>query len=581
MLHSMMDRLWQMHDETKRLVFFDARALLKGLKEKTLVFNSANPEQDANLAEALEAAPAEHTRRIKPGPGGLEEGEPREYTTRQMVGLFLGPLLALLMLWIPTPTGMMPEAQKMAAVAFLMATWWMCESIPIPATSLLPIALFPILGVMNTQKATAPYANHLIFLFMGGFIIALAMQRWNLHRRIAMNIVKAVGFSPNRLIFGFMVATAALSAFVSNTATAVMMMPIGLAIISHVVEEGKKEGLDREIDFSPEHFTFGLNLMLGIAYAASIGGIATLIGTPPNTVLAGYLQKTYGYEITFARWLMVGVPLVVVLLPLTWLWLTRIANPMDLKRVPGGRDLINAELKDMGSMNVGERWTALVFILTALAWIFRKQIGFLFHDPKMVTDATIGMTGALVLFLIPVSLKKNTFVMDWHWASKMPWGVLILFGGGLAMADGFKTTKLADWIGSQVSLLQNASILILIVAVTTLIIFLTELTSNTATAAMVMPILSAVAVGLGQNPLLLVVPAAIAASCAFMLPVATPPNAIVFGSGYVTIPQMVKSGFGLNILGIILTTVLTYVLVIPVFDVVINELPQWVTAVAK
>ncbi|ALC17069.1 anion transporter [Desulfuromonas soudanensis] len=580
MMASVWNRLWKMHDETKGLVLFSPRALLKGLG-RHLAFSNGRQEHEVDLADEMEESPAEHTRRVTSGPGGVEEGEPREYTTRQKIGLVLGPVLFSLMLLIPTPAGMEPAAQKMAAVALLMACWWMCESIPIPATSLLPITLFPLMGIMHTSKATAPYASHLIFLFMGGFILALAMQRWNLHRRIAMNIVRIVGFSPSRLIFGFMAATAVLSAFVSNTATAVMMMPIGLAIIAHVIEEGKKEGLDKEIDFSPDKFAFGLNLMLGIAYAASIGGIATLIGTPPNTVLAGYLQKTYGYEITFARWMLVGVPLVVILLPLTWLWLTRFANPMKLKKVPGGRALINEELRAMGSMNTGERWTALVFGLTALAWIFRAQISFLFPDPKLVTDAAIGMTGALVLFLIPVNMKKNTFVMDWHWASKMPWGVLILFGGGLAMADGFKVTKLAEWVGSQVTLLEHAPILVLVIAVTTLIIFLTELTSNTATAAMVMPILSAVAIGLGQNPLLLVIPAAIAASCAFMLPVATPPNAIVFGSGYVTIPQMVKSGFGLNVLGIVLVTVLTYALVIPVFDVVLNEIPAWATMVVK
>lgn len=582
MISAVWNRLWEMHDETKALVLYRPKSLLQRLgKQKNLMFSNGRQERDVDLADEMEEAPAEHTRRVTAGPGGVEEGEPREYTRRQLVGLWLGPLLFALMLLIPTPAGMEPGAQKMAAVALLMATWWMCESLPIPATSLLPIPLFPLLGITSTQKATAPYANHLIFLFMGGFLIALAMQRWNLHRRIAMNIVKAVGFSPGRLIFGFMVATAALSAFVSNTATAVMMMPIGLAIIAHVIEEGKKEGLDKEIDFSPEKFAFGLNLMLGIAYAASIGGIATLIGTPPNTVLAGYLQKTYGYEITFAKWLLVGVPLVVIMLPLCWLWLTKVANPMKLRKVPGGRDLINQELRAMGSMSAGERWTALVFALTAIAWIFQKQIEVIFPDPKLVTDAAIGMTGGLILFLIPISLRRNVFVLDWHWASKMPWGVLILFGGGLAMADGFKDTKLADWIGLQVGLLENAPILLLVIAVTTLIIFLTELTSNTATAAMVMPILTAVAIGLGQNPLLLIVPAAIAASCAFMLPVATPPNAIVFGSGYVTIPQMVKSGFGLNILGIILVVLLTYALVIPAFDVVIGELPAWVQVAGK
>ncbi len=382
MISTVWNRLWQLHDETKALVMFSPKAVLKQFKGKNLQFNEGRQEHDVDLADEMEEAPAEHTQRLTTGPGGVDEGEPREFTTRQRVGMVLGPLLFVLMLVLPTPAGMEPGAQKMAAVALLMATWWMCESIPIPATSLLPIALFPLLGIMHTKQATAPYASHLIFLFMGGFIIALAMQRWNLHRRIAMNIVKAVGFSPGRLIFGFMVATAALSAFVSNTATTVMMMPIGLAIISHVVDEGTKEGLNKQIDFSPEKFAFGLNLMLGIAYAASIGGIATLIGTPPNTVLAGYLQKTYGYEITFANWMIVGVPLVVVMLPMCWLWLTRVANPMKLKKVPGGRDMISAELKKMGSMSTGERWTSLVFGLTAVGWIFRKQLGFLFADPN-------------------------------------------------------------------------------------------------------------------------------------------------------------------------------------------------------
>ena len=577
MITTVWGRLWQMHDETKALVLFSPKALLKRFKKDHVFLNKGKEEEaQIDLAEEIEDSPAEHTGRLKGGPGGVEEGEPREYTTRQRVGLFLGPLLFVIMFLVPTPSGMEPLAQKMAAVALLMATWWMTEAIPIPATSLLPITLFPLLGIMHTKKAAAPYASHLIFLFMGGFIIALAMQRWNLHRRIAMNIVRIVGFSPGRLIFGFMAATAVLSAFVSNTATTVMMMPIGLAIIQHVISEGKKEGLDKSIDFSPEKFAFGLNLMLGIAYAASIGGIATLIGTPPNTVLAGYLTKTYGYEITFAKWMMVGVPLVVVMLPLCWLWLTKVANPMKLTKVPGGRDLISSELKAMGSMSSGERWTAIVFALTALGWIFRSSLGVhVFADPKLVTDAAIAMTGALILFVIPINWRKNEFVMNWHWASKMPWGVLILFGGGLSMAGGFKVTNLANWIGSQVGLLEAAPVLVLIIAVATLIIFLTELTSNTATSAMVMPILSAVAIGLGQSPLLLIVPAAIAASCAFMLPVATPPNAIVFGSGYVTIPQMVKSGFGLNILGIILTVLLTYLVVMPVFGIQIDVVPDW------
>lgn len=499
---------------------------------------------------------------------------------RQRVGLALGPLLFLTCLLLPTPAGLSAEGQRMLAVALLMASWWMTEAISIPATSLLPLALLPLLGIMPTSQAAAPYANQLIFLFMGGFIIALAMQRWNLHRRIAMQVVRAIGFSPGRLIFGFMLATAFLSAFVSNTVTAVMMMPIGLAIIEHVAEAGRKEGLDREIDFSRGRFPFGINLMLGIAYGATIGGVATLIGTPPNMVLACYLQAAYGLELTFVRWMLVGVPLAAVLLPLTWLWLTKWAYPLRLKRVPGGREIILNELRQLGPMQPGERWTALVFVLTALAWIGRSWLRPLLPASVMLSDATIAMSGALLLFLIPVDLKRHRFVMNWHWAAKMPWGVLVLFGGGLSLAAGFESTGLSTWIGGQVMLLQGAPLWLLVVAVTTLIIFLTELTSNTATAAMAMPLLAAVAIGLQQNPLLLLMPAALAASCAFMLPVATPPNAIVFGSGYITIPQMVRSGFGLNLLSILLITLLTYSLIVPLFHIVFNALPLWLGPVA-
>ncbi len=566
--------LWQMHHETKALLFFRPLAIIRHYKQKNVVYAEMD-EKEVQLADALTDAPAEHSRRLKTSPGGVDEEEPQGYTARQRTGLVLGPLLFFLLLFMPAPFGMEIIAKRMAAVVCLMAVWWMTEAIPIPATSLLPIVLFPLLGIMHVKQTTQPYASDLIFLFMGGFIIALSMQRWNLHRRVAMNIVRVAGFSPGRLIFGFMLATAILSAFVSNTATTVMMMPIGLAIIAHVTAEGEREGLDASIDFSPEKFAFGINLMLGIAYGASIGGIATLIGTPPNTVLAAYLEKTYNYEITFLNWLKIGVPFVAVFLPLCWLWLTKLANPMKLKRVPGGRDLINKELAKMGNMSPGERWTGLIFVLTALGWVFRQQLEFLFPDAHLVNDAVIAMTGGLLLFLIPVDLKRNVFVMNWQWASKLPWGVLLLFGGGLAMAGGVKSTGLAAWIGGQVSLLEEAPVQILLVAVAFLTIFLTELTSNTATAATVIPILAAVAIGIGQDPLLLVVPAALVSSCAFMLPAATPPNAIVFGSGYISIPQMVKSGVGLNIIGIVLSVSITWFLVMPIFDVVLGVVPDW------
>ncbi len=291
MVITVWNRLWQMHDETKSLFLFNPKPLLENLKKKNLNLSESRQEKDVEAADETTDVHADHQQQPESDSGGGDEEKPREYTRRQKIGLAVGPLLFFTILFMPTPPGMAPNAQKMAAVALLMACWWMCESIPIPATSLLPIALFPPMGIMHIKQATAPYSSHLIYLFMGGFIIALSMQRWNLHRRVAMNIIKIVGFAPNRLILGFMASTAILSAFVSNTATTVMMLPIGLAIITHVIDEGKKEGLDSQVDFSPEKFAFGLNLMLGIAYGATIGGIATLIGSPPNTVLAGYLQK--------------------------------------------------------------------------------------------------------------------------------------------------------------------------------------------------------------------------------------------------------------------------------------------------
>jgi sodium-dependent dicarboxylate transporter 2/3/5 len=504
-------------------------------------------------------------------PGGFG-GAP--WSRRRLVGLLAGPLLFVLMSVLPIAEGMPPQARKMAAIALLMATWWMCEAIPIPATALLPLVLMPLCGLLPMREAAAPYASELIFLFMGGFLIALGMQRWNLHRRIALLIVHCFGFAPDRLVLGFMVASAGLSAFVSNTVTALMMMPIGIAVIQHVIAEGRRTGSDKNLDFSPEKFAFGTNLMLGIAYACSIGGIATLIGTPPNTVLAGYLKHTYGFEITFARWMLVGVPLSVVMLGICWIWLTRFANPMRPGQVPGGRHLIQAELRRLGPMNPGEMITAVVFGLTACAWILREAVAAFWPAPAMISDAVIGMTGGLLLFVIPVG-RRGEFAMNWEWAARLPWGMLILFGGGLSLACGFETTGLSGWLAGRIELLSGAPLPVLVLAVTALIIFLTELTSNTATAAMAMPVLCAVALGLGQNPLLLLVPAALAASCAFMLPVATPPNAIVFGSGNVTMSQMIKSGFALNLIGIVLITLLTYGLAVPLFGILYGQIPGW------
>jgi sodium-dependent dicarboxylate transporter 2/3/5 len=532
-----------------------------------------DPKDNEDLSGVLEASPAEQHYRVQKDSARDSDDHSREFGMRQRIGLIVGPLAFVTMLLIPTPEGMSLEAQRVAAVTLLMATWWISEAIPIPATSLLPILLFPLLGVMPTGQATAGYANHLIFLFMGGFIIALAMQRWDLHRRIALYVIRLTGFSAGRLVFGFMLATAVLSAFVSNTATTVMMLPIGMAVVQQMFVEMKTSG--KELNEAGMQ-SLALNLMLGIAYAASIGGIATLIGTPPNTVLASYLAKTYDYEITFAKWLMVGVPLVCVFLPLVWLWLTKFANPMHGIEIPNAKKIIDLEIKKMGKMHLGERWTLLVFLLTSCGWIFRPQIASLFPEPGMIKDATIAMAGALVLFVIPIHFRKRIFVMDWEWASKLPWGVLILFGGGLALAEGFQISGLAGSIVGYITIFESLPIFVVVLCVTALVIFLTELTSNTATSTMLMPVLAGIAIGLDQSPLVLLAPAALAASCAFMLPVATPPNAIVFGSGHVTIPQMVRSGFALNIMGIILIPLCLYFLFIPIFEIVLGDLPVWV-----
>lgn len=471
----------------------------------------------------------------------------------------LGLILFALILLLPAPEEMSPEAKKTAAVAVLMGVWWITEAIPIAVTALLPVALFPILGVTSSAEAASAYANHLIFLFMGGFIIALAMQKWNLHRRIALRIIKLVGTSPLRIILGFMIATAFLSMWVSNTATTIMMVPIGMAVIGYFCDENSEGG-------DPN---FSLSLMLGIAYSASVGGIGTLIGTPPNLVLANTLEKMYDRTIGFAEWFAIGFPLVVIMIPLIWIWLTRVIYP------PGKLDrhtsVIGDEIRKLGPAGRGEKITLVIFILTAACWIFRqtKVIGGLVIpglDRLMpnISDSAIAVFFASIMFLIPVKRDRLEFLMDWEHASKLPWGILLLFGGGLSLAGGFRISGLARWIGSRVRFFSDTPEIVLIGVVILIIIFLTEMTSNTATTAMVLPILGSVAVGLGKDPMILLAPAAIAASCAYMLPVATPPNAIIFGSGCVTIPQMSKAGFFLNLISIAVILLLTYFYIIPV-----------------
>jgi solute carrier family 13 (sodium-dependent dicarboxylate transporter), member 2/3/5 len=471
-------------------------------------------------------------------------------------GLLAGPVFFAVLLLLPPPAGMEAAAWRTAAVAGLMAVWWITEAIPIPATALLPLVFFPLLGIANINGAAAPYANPIIFLFMGGFMIALAMQRWELHRRIALMVILAVGTEPIRLIGGFMIAAAFLSMWVSNTATAVMMLPIGLSVVDLALV--RKDGSVRPAGES----NFAVALMLGIAYGCSIGGLGTLIGTPPNALLAGFMAETYGVRIGFGEWMLLGVPMVVLGLPLTWFVLTRVVYPVTLREIPGGHDVISRELQMLGRWSRGEVRVAVIFVVAATLWITQPLLAPVIPQ---ISDAGIAIAAALALFLTPIDIRKGVFALDWETANKLPWAVLILFGGGLSLAAAITSSGLADWIGLALGGLAVLPTLVLLGLVVAVIIFLTELTSNTATAAAFLPVLAALAVGMGLDPLVLVVPAALAASGAFMLPVATPPNAIVYGSSFVTIPQMARAGVILNVIFTVLISVICYALVLAVF----------------
>jgi sodium-dependent dicarboxylate transporter 2/3/5 len=498
-------------------------------------------------------------------------------STLQWLGLLAAPPLALVTYFLlpeAYPGGggeMVPfthAGRVTAAAAVWMALWWITEAIPVYATALLPLAVLPAAGATSMRDAASPYAHELIFLFMGGFILALSMQRWGFHRRVALTALRWVGTEPRRMVASFMVVTAVSSMWVSNTATAVMMLPIALSVIVLASKRPDGEPLaDTATIADGEARNFALCLLLGIAYAASIGGIGTLIGTPPNLFLASYIQNQMGVEISFVRWMGIGMPLVVVFLPLVWLLMTRVLYPIRLEQVEGGAALTHEATTKLGPMQSGEWATSIVFLLTAGAWIFRPLLVPLelggAHPFAGLSDAGIAMIAALTLFVIPVDFTRRVFVMDWETAVKIPWGVLILFGGGLSLAAAIQVNGVGEFLGTRVGALGGVPSVFVVLGVTALVIFLTELTSNTATTATLVPILAGLAPGLGLDPFLLIIPAAMAASCAFMLPVATPPNAIIFGSGWVSIPQMSRAGFWLNLIGIFLITGLTYGVAFP------------------
>ncbi|MEL7833733.1 DASS family sodium-coupled anion symporter [Fodinibius sp. Rm-B-1B1-1] len=482
---------------------------------------------------------------------------------RKRLGFIAGIVVFLIIYSLPAPEGLPPEGWHTAAVGLLMAIWWITEALPIAATALLPIVLLPVLNITTIDEATTPFANPLIFLFMGGFVIAQAMERWDLHKRIALNIVSFVGIKPSSIIMGFIIASAFLSMWVSNTATALMMLPIALSVLKLV--ENQKESTDK--------LNFEIVLVLSIAYGCNVGGMGTIIGTPPNALLAGFMSENYGFEIGFAQWMMVGVPIMLVSLPILYFLLVKVIYPIKLKELPGGKKLIETQLANLGAITNAEKKVSLVFIGTALLWITRPLLT---NYIPGLSDAGIAITAAVSLFMIPVDLGKGQFLLSWSDAEELPWGVLILFGGGLSLASAISSTGLAEWIGQGVGVIGTWPIMLLVGVVVLLIVFLTEITSNTATTAAFLPILASVAIGLGENPMLLAVPAALGASCAFMLPVATPPNAIVYGSGKISIPEMSKAGLWLNLVFIVLLTVGAFTLMNFVFGVQVGVLPEWV-----
>lgn len=473
--------------------------------------------------------------------------------SKKNIGLLLGPLCFLLIHFFVHPEGLSEQGKSVLGVTTWIAIWWITEALPIEVTALLPIILFPLTGGLGLKEIGAAYGHKFIFLFVGGFILAIAIEKWQLHKRIALYIIKVIGTSLINIMLGFMLSTALLSMWISNTATTVMMLPIGMAVIAQL----------NHGDTLKKDTPFGKALMLSIAYSASIGGMATLIGTPPNLIFAGVIQELYGIEISFFQWFKFGLPITIILLIICWLYLGKVAFNLKGEEFPGGKELINKQLNELGKFSREEKTVLVVFLLTAFAWISRSFL--LKQFVPAIDDTIIALIAAVVLFILPSS-KKGEKLLTWHDAVQLPWGVLLLFGGGIALAIGFETSGLAEWVGNQLNVLQGTSLLIMVFLIITAVNFLTEITSNLATTAILLPILAALAVVVDIHPFLLLAAATVAASCAFMLPVATAPNALVFGSGYIKMSDMIRTGVWLNVISIVILTFIVYFLLPEVWD---------------
>ena len=474
---------------------------------------------------------------------------------QKKIGFILGPLTFITLMLIGPFEGLSHSAHSILSSTLWIAIWWITETIPIAATALIPIVLFPLSGGLDLSATTASYGHKFVFLYLGGFLIAIGIEKWNLHKRIAINIISFIGVDARRVILGFMLATAFLSMWISNTATSVMMLPIGIAIIKQL----------------NENKTFGKALMLGIAYSASIGGVATLIGTPPNLVLAGVVSEIYGYEITFSQWFLFGFPISIMLLFFCWIYLTRVAYKFKSKCFLGGNTEIKRLKKELGPISYEEKLVGIIFTLAGLCWISRSF--FLQKILPSLDDTIIAICFGLLLFILP-SKQKATALLSWKDTINLPWGIIILFGGGMALAKAFEISGLALWLGELMTSFSVLPLFLLILLLIAAVNFLTEITSNLATTAMLLPVLAPLALEINIHPFGLMVGAAVAASCAFMLPVATPPNAVVFGSGYLKIQDMVARGVIMNIFSIILITLIVYIILPIVWGIELSYFPD-------
>ncbi|WP_026302591.1 DASS family sodium-coupled anion symporter [Psychroflexus tropicus] len=474
----------------------------------------------------------------------------------------IGPIVFVMFQLLEPPASLGDEGFTLIGITLWMAIWWITEAVPIAVTALLPIVLFPLFEVIPLSETTQQYGHKYVFLYIGGFILAIAIERWNLHKRIALQIIKWIGSKAPYLILGFMLATAFLSMWISNTATTVMMLPIAIAITHQVQSQHNQDKQQSDL--------FSKSLMLSIAYSASIGGIATLIGTPPNLIFAGVLENTYGIKIGFFEWMKFGFPVSMLLLFISWKYLTRFTFKLKQVHFNEGKKEVKAMLNQLGKLSYEEKAVGVVFLLAALSWVFRSVIATVIVG---IDDTIIAISAAVLLFLIPTK-QKDRQLLTWNEAVKIPWGIIILFGGGMALAKAFVETGLANWIASQISLFEGVSIFLLVVLVSALVNFLTEVTSNLATTAMLLPILAPLALSFDVHPYILMIAVTLSASCAFMLPVATPPNAIVFGANYLKISDMVKKGFLLNLISIFVISLAVYLLMPFVFELDSLSFPE-------